>query len=116
EIGPLINRAAFEKVTRHVTDALEQGARRVVGRQPETPQHDWGCFYPPTLLTGMRQEMQAFQEETFGPVISVAAFRSEAEVLALANGTPYGLAAYVFTQDDARAARCAAQLRFGHVG
>ncbi|HZP84346.1 MAG TPA: NAD-dependent succinate-semialdehyde dehydrogenase [Chthonomonadaceae bacterium] len=116
EIGPLINRAAFEKVNRHVTDALNRGAQRVVGQTPEPPRKEWGCFYPPTLLTAMRQEMLAFQEETFGPVVSVASFHSEDEVLALANGTPYGLASYLFTRDEARAARCAERLQFGHVG
>jgi succinate-semialdehyde dehydrogenase/glutarate-semialdehyde dehydrogenase len=116
DIGPLINRAGFEKVNRHVTEALSQGARRVVGTPLEPPQSEWGCFYPPTLLTDMRQEMLAFQEETFGPVVAVAPFRSEEEVIALANGTPYGLAAYVFTRDGVRAARCAERLQFGHVG
>jgi len=116
EIGPLINRAGFEKVSRHVTDALNRGAKRVVGKEPVCPQNDWGYFFPPTVLTGMNPSMQAFQEETFGPVVSIATFYTEEEVLALANDTPYGLAAYLFTQDEQRALRCAERLRFGHVG
>lgn len=116
EIGPLINLAGFEKVSRHVTDALNRGARKVVGKEPARPQHDWGCFFPPTVLTGMYPSMQAFQEETFGPVVSIATFYTEEEVIALANDTPYGLAAYLFTQDERRASRCAERLRFGHVG
>lgn len=74
-----------------------------------------GLLFPPTLLTGMKDEMLAFREETFGPVVAVQAFSSEAAVIAAANGTPYGLAAYVFTRDAERARRCAEQLHFGHV-
>lgn len=114
-IGPLINRAGWKKVRRHVDDALARGARRVQGADSAPPAHDWGCFYPPTVLTGCDGEMEMFREETFGPVIGIAAFNDEAEVIAQANGTPYGLAAYLFTADAARAERCAAALQFGHV-
>jgi len=115
DIGPLINRAGFKKVSQHVADALRRGATRVIGHSPALPHHDWGCFYPPTLLTGVRQEMLVFQEETFGPVVAVADFVSEQDAVSLANGTPYGLAAYVFTRDAERARRCAEQLHFGHL-
>lgn len=115
DIGPLINRDGFEKVVRHVNDAVAQGAKRVVGGQAQPASHDWGWFFPPTVLSGVRQEMLVFQEEVFGPVIPIASFRSEEDVLAQANGTPYGLAAYVFTGDPECAKRCAAALQFGHV-
>lgn len=115
EIGPLINRDAWDKVASHVTDALEKGARRVAGAEPRRPEHDWGSFYPPTVLTGLTEPMRAFQEETFGPVIAISEFESEPEVIGRANGTPSGLAAYVFTADAARAQRCAAAMQFGHV-
>jgi succinate-semialdehyde dehydrogenase/glutarate-semialdehyde dehydrogenase len=115
DIGPLINRAAFEKVQAHVTDALNRGARRVFGNKAQTPVNDRGCFFPPTLLTHMTDEMLAFREETFGPVIAVQSFATEPEVIAAANGTPYGLAAYLFTGDAERAQRCAQKLHFGHV-
>ncbi|MBN1343815.1 MAG: NAD-dependent succinate-semialdehyde dehydrogenase [Phycisphaerae bacterium] len=115
-VGPLINRFAFDKVAEHVRDALARGADRVVGYDPPRPEHDWGCFYPPTLLGGARPDMLVFQQETFGPVVAVATFESEDEVLRLANDTRYGLAAYVFTRDPARGGRCAERLSFGHVG
>ena len=114
-IGPLINRAAFEKVQAHVADALGHGARRILGEELRTPSNDWGCFFPPTLLTRMRNDMLAFREETFGPVVAVQSFTTESGVITAANGTPYGLAAYLFTSDAERAQRCAERLHFGHV-
>lgn len=116
EIGPLINRASFAKVQRHVQEAIQQGARRLVGCDPPASAEDFGAFYPPTVLIGVTPEMSIAREETFGPVVPITAFDTEEQALALANGTPYGLAAYVFTQDRGRAERVIAQLRFGHVG
>jgi succinate-semialdehyde dehydrogenase/glutarate-semialdehyde dehydrogenase len=116
DIGPLINRATFEKVARHVQDALAQGAERIVGSDPEWPKSDWGCYFPPTVVTGVKPTMLVFREETFGPLVAISHFRSEAEVIGSANDTPYGLAAYVFTRDPARAQRCAEQLSFGYIG
>ncbi len=116
DIGPLINRAAFDKVAAHVRNALEHGARRIVGEDPPRPAHDWGAFYPPTVLAGVRPEMLVCREETFGPVVAIATFDREQEVVDAANGTDYGLAAYVFTGDAARVERMVPRLRFGHVG
>jgi len=82
---------------------------------PISPPPNGEIFFPPVILTGVRSEMQLMREETFGPVVPLAEFATEEEVLAAANGTPYGLAAYVFTRDAARAKRCAEQLHFGHV-
>lgn len=116
DIGPLIHRAAFEKVSLHVSEAMYQGAQRVVGHDPQSPQHKHGCFYPPTVLVGANHTMKVFQEETFGPVVVVASFHSEEEALCLANETPYGLAAYAFTSDSERVQRCSRELQFAHVG
>jgi succinate-semialdehyde dehydrogenase/glutarate-semialdehyde dehydrogenase len=116
DIGPLINRDAFDKVREHVQDALARGAERVVGDDPPRPQHDWGAFYPPTLLTGIEPNMRITQEETFGPVLPLATFKDEESVIEAANSTPFGLAAYVFTSDAERAKRVLPQVRFGHVG
>ena len=116
DIGPLIDRAGFDKVAAHVRDALDRGATRFVGSDPPQPANDWGCFYPPTLLTGVRPCMLVCREETFGPVIAVSEFDDQGSVVELANNTEYGLAAYVFTADGHRAERLAAELQFGHVG
>lgn len=116
DIGPLINRTAFDKVSEHVNDALEHGAKRVLGGDAPRPTHDWGAFFPPTVLSGIEPGMRITREETFGPVLPIAEFQSEQEVVEQANATPYGLAAYVFTRDQSRAERVIPQLRFGHIG
>ncbi len=116
DIGPLINRAQWDKVDAHVADALAKGATRVFGEPPVRPSGDFACFYPPMVLTGCNESMLCFQEETFGPVIAIARFDDEDDVIRRANGTPYGLAAYVFTPDSAQADRVVPALRFGHVG
>ncbi|MGH9162632.1 MAG: NAD-dependent succinate-semialdehyde dehydrogenase [Vicinamibacteraceae bacterium] len=116
DIGPLINRAAFDKVRRHVADAVTNGARRAVGGDAPTLRENWGAFYPPTVLTSVEPEMAISREETFGPIVPISTFDSEDQVIALANGTPHGLAAYLFTRDAARAQRLIRRLTFGHVG
>ena len=112
-IGPLINRAAAEKVHAHVADALAKGARVV--QQSVTSNED-GNFVAPLLLTGATTDMRLANEETFGPVAPVFRFETEAEAIAIANGTPYGLAAYFFTEDMHRAWRVGEALEFGMVG
>ncbi len=116
DIGPLINRDGFDKVSAHVRDAISRGARRIVGQDPPRPANDWGAFYPPTVLTGVTSEMLVCREETFGPVVAMATFDEEESLVRAANSTPYGLAAYLFTKDPARAERVIARLNFGHVG
>lgn len=112
DIGPLIDRAAFEKVDRHVRDAIEKGATLLIGGEPETA----GQFFPPTVLSGVTQQMACAREETFGPVVPIIQFESEAEAIEWSNQTEYGLASYFFTRDVERAERIARGLRFGHAG
>jgi succinate-semialdehyde dehydrogenase/glutarate-semialdehyde dehydrogenase len=110
DLGPLINERAVEKVQRHVDDALAHGAKLITGGEAR------GQFYSPTVLIGTQPDMLLSREETFGPVVAIGAFRTEDEAIDLANGTPYGLAAYLFTRDAARIERMTARMRFGHVG
>jgi len=116
DIGPLINLEGFDKVARHVADALHRGARRIVGSDPVRPEREGGAFYPPTVLAGVTPEMVLCREETFGPVISISTFRDEAGLIEQANNTIHGLAAYVFTGDPERGDRVVRRLHFGHVG
>ena len=91
-------------------------AKRLVGDDPPRPAHDWGAFYPPTVLVDVKPTMLVCREETFGPVIAISTFGAESDVVEQANATTFGLAAYVFTRDTDRADRVIRQLRFGHVG
>lgn len=115
-MGPLIDRNAFDKVKRHVDDAISQGAVRIAGSPPIEPKPNEGCFFPPTVLRAVTPQMECVNDETFGPLAPIIEFQSEAEVIEAANNTEYGLAAYVFTSSDERAARVIPRLSFGHVG
>jgi len=114
DIGPLVNQAGFDKVKRHLEDALAKGATLVAGKQPS--ELGDGLFFPPTAVMGVTRDMCCYREETFGPLVPMALFRSEEEVIEAGNDTEFGLASYVFTADAKRAQRVAAGLRFGHVG
>ena len=111
--GPLINQAALKKVDEHVKDALSKGASLLTGGRPHAL---GGTFYEPTVLVGANQTMLLAQEETFGPVAACFSFKTEAEVVRLANDTPFGLAAYFYTSDLGRAWRVADALETGMVG
>ncbi len=112
-IGPLINVAATAKVRTHIADALARGARLEAQAQCDL---DENRFIAPVLLSGVTTDMLLANEETFGPVAPVFRFETEDEAVAIANGTPYGLAAYFFTEDLHRAWRVGEALEFGMVG
>jgi succinate-semialdehyde dehydrogenase/glutarate-semialdehyde dehydrogenase len=117
QIGPMINTRAVEKIERHVDDAVAKGATVVVGgRRVRDAVADGPNYYAPTVLTGATPAMQLSCEETFGPVVAIFRFDDEAEVVAQANDTPFGLAAYFYTRDIARAWRVAEALETGIVG
>jgi succinate-semialdehyde dehydrogenase/glutarate-semialdehyde dehydrogenase len=111
--GPLINLAAVEKVESHIQDALAQGAQILCGGHRHAL---GGTFFEPTVLTDVTMQMQIAHEETFGPVAPLFSFKTEDEAIALANDTPFGLAAYFYTRDLGRAWRVAAALEYGMVG
>ena len=117
QIGPMINTRAVEKIERHVDDAVAKGATVVVGgRRVRDAVADGPNYYAPTVLTGATPAMQLSCEETFGPVVAIFRFDDEAGVVAQANDTPFGLAAYFYTRDIARAWRVAEALETGIVG
>ena len=112
-LGPVINQAAIEKISRLVQQAEMQGAALLSGGQT----HDAGpLFFSPTILTEVSQQMEIAQQEIFGPVAPILRFKDEAEALAMANDTPYGLAAYFYTESHSRIWRFAEALEFGMVG
>jgi len=116
DVGPLINKQGFEKVQNHVNDALSKGAELVAGKNPDELDADKNLFYPPSVITGVTHDMLCCKEETFGPLIPMIRFESDNDAITLGNTTEFGLAAYVFTQDDDRADRTIAGLHFGHCG
>jgi succinate-semialdehyde dehydrogenase/glutarate-semialdehyde dehydrogenase len=113
QVGPLINAAALAKVEGLVGDALDKGAQLVTGgaRHPRG-----GFFYTPTVLAGITAEMRIAREEIFGPVAPLFRFKTDDEAIALANDTPYGLAAYFYSRDIHRVWRVAEALEYGMVG
>jgi succinate-semialdehyde dehydrogenase/glutarate-semialdehyde dehydrogenase len=113
QVGPLIDEAALHKVQSLVDDAVKRGATVLTGGSA-TP--GGGYFYPPTVLTGVPRDAQMADEEIFGPVAPLTPFDTEAEVVAAANDTEYGLVSYVFTNDLRRALRVAEALETGMVG
>jgi len=112
-IGPLIDDAAISKVEDHIADALAKGATLVTGGKPHAL---GGTFFEPTVLTGATQQMKIARKETFGPVAALFRFTSEEEVIAMANDTEFGLAAYFYTENVRRTWRVAEALEYGMVG
>lgn len=111
--GPLINAEAAAKVEAHVADAVARGATVVTGGARHAL---GGTFYQPTLITGATSDMLVAQEETFGPLAPIFRFSTEAEAIALANDTPFGLASYFYARDLGRVFRVAEGLEAGMVG
>ncbi len=116
-VGPLINEAAIEKIDRQVKDAVEKGARVLAGGHRLMDNGlDRGSFYAPTLLADVRPDMLIYREETFGPVAPVITYTDDDDVLAMANDTQYGLAAYAYTNSIATGMRAFEGLNFGIIG
>ncbi|MGY6152495.1 NAD-dependent succinate-semialdehyde dehydrogenase [Paraburkholderia graminis] len=113
EQGPLINQAALSKVEAHVADALQKGAKVLTGGKRHAL---GGTFYEPTVLVDASSSMLIAQEETFGPVAACFRFKTEDEAVTAANATPFGLSAYLYTRDLARAWRVGEALESGMVG
>ena len=113
QCGPMITRKAVQKIDLLVSDAVDRGARIVTGGSP--PETD-GFYYPPTVLVDVPPDAPIAQEEIFGPVAPVYRFQTEDQALRLANATEYGLAAYVYTTDLARAFRVSRGIEAGMIG
>ena len=112
QIGPLINGDAVIKVKDHIKDAMENGAKIIVGGHPHTL---GGTFFEPTVMTGATQKMKVAKEETFGPVAPLFKFSDEKDAIAMANDTIFGLAAYFYARDIGRVTRVSEALEYGMV-
>ncbi|WP_095204710.1 NAD-dependent succinate-semialdehyde dehydrogenase [Mesorhizobium carmichaelinearum] len=110
--GPLISEAAVSKVEDHVADAVAKGARIVIGG---TRHELGGTFYKPTVLSNVTQSMKVAREETFGPLAPLFRFSGDEDVIAMANDTEFGLAAYFYSRDIGRIWRVAEALEYGMV-
>jgi len=114
DIGPLINEAAYFKVISHIEDAVSKGAVVESGGQGEEIGKTY--FYKPTILTNVNHSMLVMNEETFGPVAPIQLVESDEEAIEYANNSPYGLAAYVFSESLSRGLKVVEGLQFGIVG
>lgn len=112
EIGPLMHKKAVAKCKEHVVDAISKGARLLTGGKQPTVN---SLFFQPTVLADVTDDMTIAKDETFGPVAAISCFDRESDVVNAANSTAYGLAAYVFTNDQSRVCRMTNALRFGMI-
>ena len=113
DLGPLISKPALAKVENHIADALSKGAVVATGGKP----HDLGgTFFEPTILTGVTQDMTVSKEETFGPMAPLFKFENVDDVIAMANDTIFGLAAYFYAKDLSRVYKVAEALEYGIIG
>ncbi|MBT2728816.1 NAD-dependent succinate-semialdehyde dehydrogenase [Bacillus sp. ISL-75] len=114
DVGPLIDKNAVEKVKKHLNDAISKGGTLVYGG--DALQNSKGFFMQPAVITGATDDMLCMNEETFGPLAPIALFKTAEEVIKRANDTPYGLAAYVYTENLSQAFTITEQLEYGIVG
>ncbi len=113
QLGPLINAGAVDKVTEHIEDAVAKGGTVLAGGKPHAL---GGTFFEPTIITGATQDMAFAQDETFGPLAPLFKFDTVDEVIAMANDTIFGLAAYFYANDLSRVTKVAEALEYGMVG
>lgn len=114
QIGPLVDKDGYEKVEKHVSDAVEKGAKVLVGGDGHSENNAY--FFNPTVLVNATSDMLVMNEETFGPVAPIMSFETDEEAVKLANDTRFGLAAYFFTESMSRGTYLSENLDYGIVG
>ena len=114
-LGPVVSATHFEKIQRLIHTGIEEGATLVIGGPGRPDGHDHGYYVKPTVFGHVTQDMTIAREEIFGPVLSILSYDSEEDAIAIANDTPYGLAAYIQSGDVAHARIVARRLRAGNV-
>lgn len=114
-LGPVVNRAQFERVQSYIQIGLAEGADLVCGGPGRPEGLDAGFFIKPTIFSNVTPSMTIAKEEIFGPVLAVIPYATEAQAVEIANGTPYGLGGYVFSSNRQKAYDIGAQLRSGRI-
>ncbi|MEH7414426.1 NAD-dependent succinate-semialdehyde dehydrogenase [Neobacillus drentensis] len=114
DIGPLIDKSAYKKVESLVHDAVKKGGKVVYSGLK--PADEKGYFFAPMILTNIHDDMECMRDEIFGPLAPISTFKTEEEVIARANNSSYGLAAYVYTDNLSRSFRMTEQLEYGIIG
>jgi aldehyde dehydrogenase (NAD+) len=114
-VGPLVSRIQFDRVEALIEKGIAEGARLVTGGPGRPAGLDKGYYVKPTIFSGVRNDMTIAREEIFGPVLCIVPFDTDEQAIDIANDTPYGLAAYVWSKDPARAQRVAGRIRAGRV-
>ena len=114
-VGPLVSRIQFERVQSHIARGISEGARLVTGGEGRPAGLEKGYFVRPTVFSNVRNDMDIAREEIFGPVLAILPYRDEEEAVRIANDTPYGLQAYIWSGDLAHANRIGRRIRAGRV-
>ncbi len=118
DLGPVIDKKSYEKISRHIEDAVSRGGEVLFGGNGfhSAEVEDAGYFFHPTILSNLTEDMLIMNEETFGPIIPVISFKTEEEITKAANNTNYGLAASVYTESLSRGIKMSEALEYGIVG
>ncbi len=114
-VGPVVSKLQFDRVEGYIEKGIAEGARLVTGGTGRPDGLTSGYFVKPTIFSGVRNDMTIAREEIFGPVLCILPYQTEDEAIAIANDTPYGLSAYVWSQDNVRARRVGNRIRAGQV-
>jgi aldehyde dehydrogenase (NAD+) len=114
-VGPLVSKVQFERVGRYIEKGIAEGAKLVAGGTGRPEGLSKGYYVKPTVFSNVRNDMTIAREEIFGPVLCILPYESEEQAIAIANDTPYGLAAYVWSKDAKRAGRVGSRIRAGQV-
>ncbi len=114
DMGPIVSKSARERIQSLVKDAVDKGAKLETGGEIPAG-FDKGYWFEPTVLSNTTKEMRVYQEEIFGPIAGFMSFKTDDEVLAMANDSEYGLASYIFTNNNKRIARFTKDLQFGEI-
>jgi aldehyde dehydrogenase (NAD+) len=115
DIGPVVSSIQFERIAGYISQGIAEGAKLVVGGEGRPEGLSKGYYVRPTIFSNVNNDMVIAREEIFGPVLAILPYRDEEEAIRIANDTPYGLAAYIWSNDLARASRVGRRIRAGRV-